>query len=96
MKITVKFDEQAISLFLGVPQIRVGGGNGDEQRYLEVVIPILREDGVMADSLHKVYFGDEFNEAYAAFTTDKALIERVLSDLGMELDLSSVEDDILN
>lgn len=96
MKVTVKLGEQTQELFLGVPQIRVGGGNGNEERYLEILIPRVTKEGKIADSLHKVYFGSEFNSAYADFSTDKSLIERVLSDLGIELDLSEVEDDILN
>lgn len=78
------------------PEIHITGDSMNGSRQMTVVYPVENENGDRIDTISKTYTGQEFNEAYEAYHSDKGLSEKVLADLEVEADTSDLADDFIN
>lgn len=82
--------------FLQEPEVLIDGESELGTRRLLVRIPVLNESKERIKIITKEYTGEEFNEVYALFISDKALLERVLLDMELDVDISNLSDDLIN
>lgn len=82
--------------FLQDPQILIDGSSFDKTRRMTISIPVVNEEGQRVKVLTKEYSGAEFNEVYGLYTSDKSLLEKVLTDIEVEADISNLSDDLTN
>jgi hypothetical protein len=78
------------------PQIQIIGSSATSDRRMIVSIAVVDENGKQISSLAKEYSGAEFNDAYDLYVSDKALIEKVLTDLQIDIDLTELPDNLIN
>ena len=78
------------------PEIHITGQSSDHNRTMVVSFPVYNESGVRIDTIVKSYQGVEFNEAYSCFNSDKSLVEKVFSDLGLIADQSEMPTNLEN
>lgn len=62
------------------PQVHITGNSSNNSRTMTVSILVLDESGNEIDKIVKQYTGQDFNDAYAIYATDKALIDYVLAE----------------
>jgi len=82
--------------FLQEPQILIDGNSEEGTRRIVITIPVVDESHQRIRTIVKEYSGKEFNEVYSLFVSDKALLEKVLLDMDVEVDISNLSDDLIN
>ncbi len=82
--------------YLGTPTYLIDGDPYHGNRRLLVTIPVVDEAGNRLSVICKEYGGADFAEVWASFDTDAAMLSRVLADVGVDANISSIDGDITN
>lgn len=88
----IKIEKQ----YLGIPTYLIDGDPKSGNRRIAVTIPVLDESGTRISAVYKEYSGDDFADVWSSFDTDESIMSRVLSDMDIDADISSIDGDITN
>lgn len=83
--------------YLGEPNISIFGSSANGTRTMIIDIPVTDENGYQIKTITKEYRKEEFNQVYQTYyDTDKNLLSKVLTDTGINADISTLSNDLLN
>lgn len=81
---------------IGEPEIHITGISTDGTRQMLVSFPVTDQDGVRIDTIVKTYDGQDYNDVYSIFNSDKTLISRVFTDENITADTTKLPDNLVN